>query len=123
MISDNEFWNLSIAKNFWIFGSQILALRSGSAGFITKHHSLESLLQAIIAIHAGVTWFDRDATTPEPHAALATFRINLNSAIADAASPFWLAKIHQPWKSARNSILQKKTMCNQLYKNRCGEVN
>jgi len=43
----------------------LLAFHSGASGIISKHHSSQVLLSAIHAIHAGETWFSRDAAEPE----------------------------------------------------------
>jgi len=43
----------------------LLAFHSGASGIISKHHSSQVLLNAIHAIHAGKTWFNRDTAAPE----------------------------------------------------------
>ncbi|MER0171066.1 MAG: DNA-binding response regulator [Nitrosomonas sp.] len=43
----------------------LLAFHSGASGIISKHHSSQVLLNAIHAIHAGKTWFNRDTAGPE----------------------------------------------------------
>ena len=43
----------------------LLAFHSGASGIISKHHSSQALLNAIRAIHAGGTWFNRDTTELE----------------------------------------------------------
>ena len=40
----------------------LLAFHSGASGLISKNHSSQALLNAIHAIHAGGTWFNRDTT-------------------------------------------------------------
>ena len=60
----------------------LLAFHSGASGIISKHHSSQALLNAIHAIHAGKTWFNRDTAEPEQQQAplnpLAETRCNDN---------------------------------------------
>lgn len=43
----------------------LLALHSGASGIISRHQSAQALLNAINAVHAGETWFNRDTTELE----------------------------------------------------------
>ena len=42
--------------------THLQTFRSGAMGIISKHHSSDLLLKAILAIHAGQIWFDRNVT-------------------------------------------------------------
>jgi len=42
--------------------THLQAFRSGAMGIISKYHSSDLLLKAILAVHAGQIWFDRNVT-------------------------------------------------------------
>ena len=42
--------------------THLQTFRSGAMGIISKYHSSDLLLKAILAVHAGQIWFDRNVT-------------------------------------------------------------